>query len=140
MRSQKAIILIFTCFLSIGIKAQSFEFKNFYAKGDHPNTSESIMLLKPQETLRFNLPYAIEAEQESSLLAINGLDLPLPEQRFNLNFLLVDPCWYSGNANMNLNLIRNGYDPYYHNSQYIPSFTETMVCTLAKSVVSRFIR
>ena len=139
MQSQKAIILIFTFFLPLGISAQSFQFENLYSTKDHPKSSESIILLQPQKTRTFNSPIS-DAEKKSSLFSTDRLELPLGEQRFNLNFLLVDPCAFSANANTNLYLIRNGYDPYYHNTNYIPSFTETIVCTAAKSLVRNFMR
>ncbi len=64
------------------------------------------------------------------------LELSKADTRFNLNFTKVDPCGYSGTGGINLSLIRNGYDPYYYNSNYSPNLFEDMVCTAVKSFLS----
>jgi len=76
----------------------------------------------------------IKKEEET---VFKDLQLPKAQHRFNLNFVKVDPCTYNSPGSTNLYLLRNGYDPYYANANFIPSFTEQLACSFAKSLLSQ---
>ena len=137
MRSYKSIILFL---IMVGLvttaNAQNVEFDfNQTIDEDQSELGVSIMLLDQTQTFTLNPTSDDATTKKQRKNGVNNLDLPLPKHRYNLNFVLVDPCRFAGNPNVNLSLLRNGYDPYYPNANYFPTFTESLVCSLTKSIL-----
>jgi len=146
MKSNRSILYLFIIIISS---------TNIYAQSRVVSTVEinnEVVTSKPlfvlNETYKFQPLFANSNTSNSNLIKENDFDnsfkkylgLTKADTRFNLNFTLVDPCGYPGTGDTNLSLIRNGYDPYYYNSNFRPNLFEDVICTVAKSFLSNLRR